>query len=341
MSSHKDNGKTYSPKPINLSMKLADLGEREAIRRLTKHIEHSVAVGIGDDCAAIKLGTDFLLITTDIVAEHTHLPPEATGFQIGWFVTAINLSDIAAKGGRPLGLTLSIGVPASEDIAVLEEIGRGANLCATKHDATIVGGDTKEASQMLVSGAAVGLVKKMDFMPRKGSQVDDIVCVTGPLGRAGGALHALKYLNKGKAALIKDLLEPNPRIPEGQAAAATHGITSSMDISDGLASSLYQLKEINNIGFKIYWDKIPQATTAKKFAGGKPEKEKDFVLYSGGDYELLFTVKPKLLERVTKAIQSIGGHLYPIGAVIEDHDIYLMEKKTKIVIENRGYEHFL
>ena len=92
--------------------KLSDLGERKAIQLISEILSKGdVAVGIGDDCAAIDMGEEYLLVSTDMISQKTHIPEQMTPFQIGWFIVAINLSDIAAKGGMPLGLVLSFGLP--------------------------------------------------------------------------------------------------------------------------------------------------------------------------------------------------------------------------------------
>lgn len=314
-------------------MKLKDIGEREIIKILSNHLEGKAAVGIGDDCAAIQFGENFLLLTTDMVTEELHLPKEMSPWQIGWFIAAINLSDIAAKGGKPIGMLLSMGIPRSMEIDFLEEIAKGANELM-KNYGGIIGGDTKESSQITISGMAMGIMKREEFIPRKGARVGDVVCVTGSLGKAGAGLYALKKNLPNKMEMAKELLEPIPRIKEGIALASAGCATSSMDISDGLASSLHQLREINGIGFEIHWEKLPISRNAKI------GDEKEFVLYCGGDYELLVTIKPDKLKKAVKAIESVGGKLTPIGKVVRE-GIYLVDKsKKREIIENRGYEHF-
>jgi len=282
-------------------MELRDIGEREAIKIMAE-LYGSVNL---DDCATIEVGNEFFLVTTDMVNEKTHFPDGATPYQIGWFVVAINLSDIAAKGGIPVGVTLSLGLPANKDVDFIKEFSRGADDCAKKFGTKIIGGDTKEMSSITICGTAIGRVKKSMFMPRKGCRAGDVVCVTGELGMAGAALKALE---DGNDEFVDKILMVNPRVREGRAAASVHGVTASMDISDGLASSLYQLMEINGRGFSINADDIPVHEMAKSDAV-------ELALYYGGDYELLFTVSPD--------------------------KVMLIEDGKEKVMEKRGYEHFL
>jgi thiamine-monophosphate kinase len=111
-----------------------------------------------------------------------------------------------------------------------------------------------------------------------------------------------------------------------------------MDISDGLAASLYQLSELNKVGFELYYDRIPYAKDMKALNLKIPLEE--FALYSGGDYELLATVKKSKLKLAIEAAAQAGGRLTFIGRVTKRKDIVLVKDNRKIVIENRGYEHF-
>ncbi len=303
-------------------MQLKDLGERKIIEILAKHF----GIDKLDDCAAIPFNDSFFLITTDMVNEKTHFPEGTTPHHIGWFSVAVNLSDIAAKGGKPVGITLSIGIPGHENDHFIKEFARGATECAQRFNTPILGGDTKEMDSITVCGTAFGTITQQEFMPRYGMKVGDAVCVTGVLGRAGAVLSAIKKRN----ATLDELLLVIPRVREGRAMASLHVATSSMDISDGLASSLYQLSILNAIGFRIHMEKIPMGR----------EREKEYALYSGGDYELLFTVPKEKVRVAKKRLQKIGCPLTEIGEVIEEKKVLLVENGKETVMENRGYEHF-
>lgn len=320
---------------------LADIGERAAIRRIEKILTKGKhGLGIGDDCAAIDLGNEYLLVTTDMMAQRTHIPPQMTPYQIGWFLVAINLSDLAAKGGTPLGLVLSLGLPKETSERFLIELTKGADACATSFGTTIVGGDTKENPEVTLCGTAFGCVKKDEFMPRTGASPGNIVAVTGTLGKAAAGYYALKrkILDKN---LTKALLEPVPRLKEGRVLAQQQCMTSSMDISDGLSSSLYQLQEINHVGFEINKRAIPLAPeilmVTKKNQGLAPYT---LALHFGGDYELLVTLPEASFEKARKALRRHGADLSNIGTVTRKEDILLIDGPRKKILENKGYEHF-
>jgi thiamine-monophosphate kinase len=321
--------------------RLADLGERAAIRRIAGILSNGRhQSSIGDDCATISMGTNYLLVTTDMMFQRTHIPPQMTPYQMGWFLVAINLSDIAAKGGIPLGLVLSYGLPKHTSELFLKRLTEGANACAVTFHTTIVGGDTKETAEVTLCGTAFGTVEKPLFMSRTGVHPGDVVAVTGTLGKAGAGYHALKQKLPGKT-LTKAILEPQPRLKEGRLLARQRVVTSSMDLSDGLSASLYQLQEANTVGFEINKDALPLASELRTVTGLKPGIDPYSVaLHFGGDYELLVTLPKTRFEAVQQVLKRQRVSLIPIGVVTKNKGILLVDGKSKRVLPNKGYEHF-
>jgi thiamine-monophosphate kinase len=327
----------------NSEEKLRDLGERRAIEIITALLSkdnENIAIGPGDDCAAIELGEDYLLITTDMAVSKTHFPPGITPYQMGWFIVAINLSDLAAKGAEPLGVVVATGMPDDMDSIFLKDLISGMNSCATQFRTSIIGGDLKVHDQLTLTGTAFGKVRKTEFMPRRGARPADLVAVTGKLGGAGAAYYVIKNDLSVDDSILKGLFEPVPRIQEGRVLAKTGAVTSSMDISDGLADSLYQLAAINCVGFEIDFDKIPTSPGAQEIAKELDIPMEEFAVYFGGDYELLITLDPSNWEQVKNDLQNINGSISVIGRVTSETDLILIKENEKIQLENRGYEHF-
>ena len=321
-------------------MKLSDVGERKAIALISKILsEGNVAVGIGDDCAALEIGEQYLLVSTDMISQETHMSHKMTPYQIGWFVVAINLSDIAAKGGVPLGVVVSLGLPHDLSDDFLKDLMRGADECATCFDTSIIGGDTKENPGITICGTAVGIVKKDEFMPRKGAQPGDVVAVTGALGRAGAGYYVLKH-RKGNQKLMKGLFEPMPRIKEGRALAQKKIVSSCMDISDGLSASLYQLQEVNRCGFDIQLENLPIAPELQSLKEYTKIDVARYALHFGGDYELLVTIPADKSDLARKVLEKTGTSLTSIGRVTASKDIRLISASGATILENKGYEHF-
>ena len=101
--------------------KLSDIGEREAIKIIINLLKDEKESEIGDDCAKLDFYDKYLLASTDVISEMTHIPKDTNPWQIGWFAVAVNLSDIAAKGGQPLGILLSLGLPRNKNEAFFNE----------------------------------------------------------------------------------------------------------------------------------------------------------------------------------------------------------------------------
>jgi thiamine-monophosphate kinase len=308
-------------------MRLEHVGERKAI----KIISEITKTDVSDDCAVLPFGKKYFLFTTDMINEETHIPKNSKPHQIGWHVVAINLSDIAAKGGRLLGVSVAVGMPKTYDAKFLKELSKGMYDCAKKYNTKIVGGDTKENNILTLCGSAVGVVNKKNIMLRKGAKPGDVVCVTGALGKASACLHSK---NPKKVLMI------NPRVKEGVALGETNAVTSCMDISDGFASSIYQLGSLNKVGFEIDYELLPVDKNTKDVSRKLKIPLEELCLYSGGDYELLLTVKKNRPRDVVNKLKNIGTALTPIGVVTKNQDNILIKENKKTVLENRGWEHF-
>jgi len=319
-------------------VKLYQIGERRIIKEISKILPD---VDLTDDCARIAIDDKYLLVSTDLISEKTHIPKIMTPWQIGWFVVATNLSDIAAKGGVPIGVLLALGLPKNLDEKFLKEIMKGAKNCAEKYNTRVLGGDTKESEEITIAGTAFGTVPKENYMSRRGIMPGDLIAVTGSLGKAALGYHILKSDIRGMDKFIKYLLEPKPRIKEGIALGKTLAVDASMDISDGLSSSLYQLSEINELGFEIHQEKLPIYHGIYKLKKLIPSlNEVSLATDFGGEYELLLAIKPDKIGIVEKVLENLRCKITVIGKAIEKREIYLISNGKRKKMKNRGYEHF-
>jgi thiamine-monophosphate kinase len=284
------------------------LDEREAkqIVRDVIGIEHTL-----DDCAVVPCEDEILVATTDMLHEATDFPPGITDWQIGWMSAAVTLSDIAAMGARPGILLLAIGL---DRVSRLRPILEGAKACCTATGAVLAGGDLDSHHELTIVSSGIGYARQGMVVRRQGSRPGDRICITGPLGRAQAALEGFDQYRQA-------LFQPVPRVKEGMA-LATAGVTSLMDISDGLVLSLYDLLDANTCGYSVRSSLLPH------LHGIPPEKCREFALYGGGDYELLFTCPPERLP-------VHGVEYREIGKVIDDH-VVLVDGK---VAPYRGYLH--
>lgn len=317
---------------------LGTLGERETIRIIEKIIKSDATIGPGDDCAAIDLGDKYLLITTDMMVTKAHIPKGMGPYDIGWSIIAVNLSDIAAMGGTPLGLVTAIGITRGHPIEFIEQMVDGMNDCARRFNTSIVGGDTKEHDDLVLCGTAFGQVSKEGILLRKGAKPGDLVAVTGQLGRAGSGFYSLKR-SLGLKEAEDALKRPWPRIKEGMALSKSGIVTSCMDISDGLSTSIFELSRNSGMTHEIDYARIPKAKEVD-MAFHDLERQKDLVLNFGDDFELLFTIERGAEGQLAAIAQECGCPMTVIGKVTSGEENILIDNGKREKLENLGYEHF-
>ncbi len=325
--------------------KVSSVGERALISYLSEIFNapegkergrEEVLIGAGsDDCAVLDLkGEDCLVVTTDMLHRTTDFPAEMTPWQMGWMSAAVNLSDIAAMGAEPAGLLMAIGMPSDTEIVFVEELARGIKACAEFCGTAVIGGDLDTHAELTITGTALGKVKKSQLLLRKGAKPGDLVCVTGYIGSAGAALKAIQLKKSVSETVLKALFEPIPRIKEARKLAESGAVTSMMDTSDGLAMSLYDLSRQSKVGFRIREATLPILPEVRDFASG-PEELLELALYTGGDFELIFTADPERLKKVQNICNlTIIGECtkYETGIVLESPECKLT------AIKQLGYQ---
>lgn len=317
---------------------LGTLGERETIRIIERIIKSDAAVGPGDDCAAIDIGDRYLLVTTDMMVTKTHIPRGMGPYDIGWSIVAVNLSDIAAMGGKPLGLVIAIGITRGHPIEFIEQMADGMNDCARRFDTSVVGGDTKEHEDLVLSGTAFGVVPKNGILLRRGAHAGDLIAVSGQLGRAGSGFYSLKR-SLGLKEAEDGLKRPWPRVKEGMLLSKSGIVTSCMDISDGLSASIFELSRMSGMTYEVDYARIPKAKEVE-MAFHDLERQKDLVLNFGDDFELLFTIKRQAEEDLLKLSKECGCPFTVIGKVTSGEENILIDGGKREKLENLGYEHF-
>ncbi len=316
--------------------KLSALGERKLVEILLGLFNHGEDVGLGDDAAFLPMDDHYLLLTTDVVNQRTHIPEGATPEQVGWYVVAVNFSDIAAMGGQPTGFMAALSLPRTLDLEYLEGLASGMKACVEEYGALVLGGDTKEGPEVSLCGVALGRTRGKRVLRRTGCRPGDLLAVTGTLGRAGWALRELG--TSGPSVKVLDvLLKPLPRVAEGLILAGNPAVTACMDISDGLASSLAQLSALNDVSFRVDGDKVPVAASAK---GMDRESTQEAVLYEGGDFELLFTASPKAREPLERQFDQRDVTATVIGEVAPPGENTIVVEGREKRLESRGFEHF-
>jgi len=254
----------------------------------------------------------------------------------------MNISDFAAKGVKPLAILVSLGLPRTLKEKDIEQIGRGLNAGAREYGAYIIGGDTNEASDLVISLSLFGMAKKDELTLRSGAKPGNLVAVTGSFGKTAAGLKilldSLEATSKIRKILVESVLMPHARLKEGLALSKTKAVTAAIDSSDGLAWSLHEIANASKVGFLI--NKLPIAEEVEEFAEINRLDPLELTLYGGEEYELVLTIRPNLWRKAEKAVEKVGGKLLSIGRVTAERQVLMEINGKRRVIEPRGWEHF-
>jgi thiamine-monophosphate kinase len=322
-----------------------ELGERSIIEILRKRFDAMAdsPVLFGDDVSAVTLNDkQVAVLKTDMLVNKTDVPEGMSMWQAARKAIVMNISDFAAKGVVPKAALVALGLPRNLLQEDIEEIARGLNTGARQYGAFIVGGDTGEASDLVVTVSLFGTAEKKALMLRSGAKVGDIAAVTGFFGESAAGLRLLKdnlaVSKELREVLVSAVFMPQARLKEGLALSGSRAVTASIDSSDGLAWSLHELSRMSKVGFLI--NNVPIAHEVRCFAEFNGLDALELALYGGEEYELVVTVKPKMWTKAETAVEAVGGRLLPIGKVTRDKQVALEIDGKKRLIEARGWEHF-
>ncbi|MBI2974656.1 MAG: thiamine-phosphate kinase [Deltaproteobacteria bacterium] len=305
--------------------------------------------GVGDDCAVISGNeTKDFLITTDALFEDVHFKREwISPRTLGRKALSVNISDIAAMGGKPLFYLVTIGIPKAFPLKEVEEIFEGMANSAFVHRTALIGGDTcSSANGLLISITVIGDIDKGKSIYRSGAKIGDSVYVTGILGHAALGLACLE---KGIRSLeVREFIrkhdDPTPRVAIGQWLMSSTCVSSMIDISDGLVSDLNHIAEASNVEIKIFANQIPKVEEFAKAANRCSKDALTLALTGGEDYELAFTVssyKKDLFEKMMKVVAPTFGHaVTKIGEVTAGNGVKIIDMHgANMHLTKGGYEH--
>lgn len=305
------------------------MDERDLITHLRKTLEKPPILKswLNDDCEIIDRGSHFELVTVDTSSEKADFPSNAPPFEIGYFSTALSLSDIAACGGIPEGILVSVSVSPDFDSKIFE-IYEGVKQAANDANAPILGGDSNSAGEFSISVVSIGRVEKSKVLKRCKAREGDIVGVTGPLGNFNIGYNL--YTN-GQEVDYKSMLRQPARIEAGLTLSEIPEVTSCIDLPDGLVKALADNMS-PNLGYLIDDKKIP--IVDRIF----PE---NFITSSNpaGDIELLFTANYSSMREVEKRFAEKHLSVFWIGEVVDKHSIRFQLESAQVEPNISGFIH--
>ena len=335
---------------------IADLGEFGLINRIKNNFTTQNLTslkGIGDDAAVIDIGTENLLVSTDMLLEGIHFDLSYMPLQhLGYKAVAVNVSDIAAMNGKPEQIIIGLGLSNRFSLQAVDMLYEGIRAACDNYKVDLVGGDTASSpSGLVMSLTAIGRAARDNTVLRRGAKVNDIICVTGDLGAAFIGLQILereKEVFQTNPHMQPDLekyeylvgrqLKPEARMDIIHELAEKNIIPTSMiDISDGLASELLHLGKNSNVGIKIFEEKIPIDSLTYDTSIEFKIDPTTAALNGGEDYELLFTIKPSDFEKLKN-----HPDIHFIGHIHDNANQNVMISKigTIVPIQAQGWKHF-
>jgi thiamine-monophosphate kinase len=327
------------------------MGEFELIERYFTRPTRNAVLGIGDDCALLQpaLGMH-LAISTDMLVAGRHFFADVDPRTLGHKALAVNLSDLAACGARPLAFTLALALPAAT-AQWLEPFSQGLLALADAHDCELIGGDTTQGP-LNICITVFGEVPAGAALLRSGARAGDDLYVSGTLGDARVALEALQ----GTHALPPEVLaqarlrleQPTPRVALG---LALRGVASAAaDVSDGLLGDLGHILEKSGVGATVHTQCAINLIAVRAYPSGASgifdwyldeKRALQCVLAGGDDYELVFTAPPSHRDAVQVAAQASGTAVTRIGQIDRAPGLRLVDAQGAAVANTfTSFDHF-
>jgi thiamine-monophosphate kinase len=375
---------------LNNHLQVLDLGEKKLIERIiekSKNIYNESKEGffndeynsfyIGDDSSLMSIKNDFndlnnnnddndnsyLVATSDLLIEKSHFPKQMSYFQMGQKAVTVNVSDLAAMGAKPLGILISLAIPKELRLSYFDELIDGILYACSCYKIPLVGGDTNQSDQIIISGTALGEVKKEKTLFKHGFDNGDLIAITGEVGLPAIGFEMFNSqisakpikkaldnheIDKNTVDLaIEKALNPIAKINEG--IILSDFASSATDITDGLASELYELFSSNKnkdpnskLGIVIYEDKLPILDEITKISKILKINHLDAILHTGEDFELLFTINKDNLDKLYKLnkIKKNKLDFHIIGEINNKNKVEIKDLNGNFrELSSKGYEH--
>jgi thiamine-monophosphate kinase len=336
-------------------MKVKDIGEKGLLERLQRFCPAEV---VGDDAALIatQVGQS-LVVTTDMLVDGVHFSDRTTSPEdAGWRAAAANLSDLAAMGATPLGITVGLGLPGDVPVSWVERLYQGMAECLQQYETSVVGGDVCCSPVITLAITAFGQAYPVHTIRRWTAQLGDAIVVTGVHGASRAGLELLLHPELGqnlsdaeRTALVQKHQRPQPRldvlpilwevIASSVSSPEPYYRVTGMDSSDGLADAVVQLCQASNVAAKIERSNIPIPDALNKWVS--PEQALEWALYGGEDFELVLCLPPEPAEAL---VQQLGEGAAVVGTITTDSAVQLIdqtgESPNQVLSLSRGFQHW-
>jgi thiamine-monophosphate kinase len=332
---------------VSEELLVKDLGEHGLLERLQRFCPAEV---VGDDGAVLAIAPHkSIVVTTDVLVDRVHFSDRTTSpFDVGWRAVAANLSDLAAMGAKPIGITVGLSLPGTKPVSWVESVYQGMSACLQAYQTPLVGGDICRSTVVSLAITALGEVLPQRAICRHQARPGDAILVTGLHGLSRGGLELL--LNPDQAnsltaveyeRLIEAHQRPRPRldvlpylreIPESIAIAG-------MDSSDGLADAIKQICQRSGVGAVIERSSIQVFSGLTKLVGNQAAWS--WVLNGGEDFELVLCLPQSY---ALKLVQMLDNNAAIIGTITANTTIKIVDSSNlaepEILARDEGFQHF-
>jgi len=319
------------------------MGEFDLITRYFQRPAKRSPLGVGDDCALLAPAPGMqLAVSSDMLVEGRHFLSTVDAARLGHKALAVNLSDLAACGAKPLAFTLALALPGVDE-PWIEGFSRGLFALADAHGCELVGGDTTRGP-LNICITVFGEVPAGAALLRSGARAGDDIWVSGTLGDARLALEVFR----GTLALPADVFaqarlrmeQPTPRVALGQALRGT--ASAAVDVSDGLVGDLGHILASSRVGATLDADAATSVVAAAATAGLGRETLRTCALSGGDDYELVFTAAPSARAAVEQAGRESATRVTRIGRIDAEAGLRIVDASGSPVAQRFGsFDHFV
>jgi thiamine-monophosphate kinase len=319
---------------------IAALGEFGYLSKLLPRLPTGpgTLVGAGQDCALVRGADRTVLVTVDALVEGVHFKAGwMSPRQVGRKSVLVNVSDIAAMGGRPRFCVVSLGVPPAYLAGDLFALQAGMVAAAQEIGASVVGGNLSRAAQLMVSVTLLGDAPRR-IVTRRGARRGDRIYVTGTLGDAALGVRLLRHRHaQSPAHPIRRFREPAPRLRAGRLLVESGIVSAMIDVSDGLVQDLGHICAASRVGAVVRTADVPRSPAYRRVLG-----DSDTLALSGGeDYELLCTVPKPNVKRLERQRARLGCPITCIGEIAGGGGIRLLDPQGRArTLDFKGYDHF-
>ena len=344
-------------------IKVSELGEKQLIERIIQKSkscsiykpsdfnDFDDKTSIGDDSALTNVNIDdnsYLVSSSDMLIQSSHFPKAMTHFQMGYKSVVVNVSDLASMGAENIGFLLNLAIPKDTLLDDFDELVCGVIQACDNYNIPLIGGDTNEASEIIISGTAIGQVDKERALMKYGFEIGDLLCISGELAYAALGFELLKLIEenpKSKEIIEKiksidstliDLailkaLKPEAKYKEG------HILRDYNTIYEIISSDkkYHNGEDSYTKGIRIYEEKLPVEDEFKEIANVLGLNYLDLFFHVGEDFELLFTINKELKDQL-----SSDMNYYVIGEITDNNTVEIVLSNGNIEkISSRGYQH--